>query len=141
MNAKHTAAASLAFVVLLGLTACAGIVPGTGDPLDGTSWVLTAYGTSSLIPGTEITLEWERGEVSGSAGCNTYGGTYKVSGDSVSMTDLYNTEMACMEPEGVMDQEQDFLKLLRDARSFKIVDEHLQIFTEEKEALTFAPAG
>jgi heat shock protein HslJ len=141
MNAKHTAAASLAFVVLLGLTACAGIVPGTGDPLDGTSWVLTAYGTSSLIPGTEITLEWEGGEVSGSAGCNTYGGTYQLSGDSISMSDLYNTEMACMEPEGVMDQEQDFLKLLRDARSFQIVDEHLQILTAEKEALTFAPAG
>jgi heat shock protein HslJ len=140
MNAKHTALASLAVMVLLGLTACAGILPGTGDPLDGTSWVLTAYGTSSLIPGTEITLECEGGEVSGSAGCNIYGGTYRVSGDSISMTDLYNTEMACMEPEGVMEQEQEFLELLRDARSFQIVDEHLQIFTAAKEALTFAPA-
>jgi len=140
MNAKHTAAASLAALVLLVLTACAGTVPGTGDPLDGTSWILTTYGTSSLIPGTEITLEWEGGEVSGSAGCNIYGGSYRVSGDSISVTDLYNTEMACMEPEGVMDQEQDFLKLLRDARSFKIVDEHLQIFTAQEEALTFARA-
>lgn len=140
MNAKHTALASLAVMVLLGLTACAGILPGTGDPLDGTSWVLTAYGTSSLIPGTEITLECEGGEVSGSASCNIYGGTYRVSGDSISMTDLYNTEMACMEPEGVMEQEQEFLELLRDARSFQIVDEHLQIFTAAKEALTFAPA-
>jgi heat shock protein HslJ len=47
--------------------------------------------------------------------------------------------MACLDPEGVMDQELTFVQFLQDAQTFRFVDEQLQIFTSDSEALTFIP--
>ena len=138
MKTKYLATFALATATLLLLSACAGILPGSGDPLEGTSWRLMTLGGSSLIPGTEITLVFEKGQVHGSSGCNTYGGSYQVDGDKITMTDLYNTEMACMDPAGVMDQESEYLELLRDAQAFQIDEAELVIEAASDEVLAFA---
>ena len=122
------------------LSACAGILPGSGDPLEGTSWRLVTLEGASLIPGTEITLTFEEGQVRGSSGCNTYGGSYEVDGDKITMSDLYMTEMACLDPEGVMDQELEYLELLRDAQAFQIDEAELVIEAASDEVLVFARA-
>ncbi len=140
MRAKQIATVILAVVVLLSLGACGLVGPPAGDPLDGTSWVLTTYGGAGLIPGTEITLAFEEGQVRGSSGCNTYGGSYEVDGDKITMSDLYMTEMACMEPEGVMDQELEYLELLRDALAFQIDEAELMIEAASDEVLAFSRA-
>ena len=139
MNAKHMATFALAAAILLGLAACAGGGGTTGDPLKGTSWRLTTLGGASLIPGTEITATFEDGEVRGSA-CNTYGGTYRVSGDRLTMSEVFMTEMACVEPQGIMEQELAFFSLLTSAQSFKLTDGGLRILGAGGEELTFAPA-
>ena len=140
MHAKHIAMLTLAVAVLLSLGACGVVGPPAGDPLEGTSWVLRTYGGASLIPGTEITLTFEEGQVRGSSGCNTYGGSYQVDGDKITMTDLYMTEMACLDPEGVMDQELEYLELLRDAQAFQVDGAELVIEAASDEVLAFARA-
>ena len=140
MHAKQIAILTLAVAVLLSLGACGVVGPPAGDPLEGTSWRLVTLGGAGLIPGTEITLTFEQRQVHGSSGCNTYGGSYEVDGDKITMTDLYNTEMACMDPQGVMDQETEYLELLRDAQAFQIDEAELVIEAASDEVLAFARA-
>jgi heat shock protein HslJ len=139
MNAKHTAIATLIGVIILVLAACGGTGTTSADPLDGTAWELTAYGTSEPIPGTTITATFEEGQMRGSAGCNTYSGSYQVDGEFINVGQLAMTEMACLQPEGVMDQELMYLEFLRGARIFELGDGGLRIFRSDGEALTFVP--
>jgi len=118
------------------LVACGGT---NGDPLNGTTWELYSIGRYSPIAESKTTIRFENGRVSGLGGCNQYGGDYKVSGQMLSFSALYITEMACMSPEGIMDQEQRFLKSLGDTQSFAIVDGQLQIKQADGEVLIFVP--
>ena len=138
MHAKQIALLTLAVAVLLSMGACGLVGPSAGDPLDGTSWVLKTYGGASLMPGTEITATIEEGQIRGSSGCNTYGGSYEVDGDKISMSDLFMTEMACLDPAGVMDQELEYLELLRDAQAFQVDEGELVIEAATDEVLAFA---
>ena len=119
------------------LVACGGI---GGDSLNGTTWELYSMGRYSPIAGSKTTVQFEDGQVSGLGGCNHYGGEYQINGNMISFDKLYMTEMACLNPEGIMDQEQRFLQYIGDARSFEIVDGQLQIYGSGGEALTFVPA-
>jgi hypothetical protein len=130
MKTKYTAAIVLMGTILLALTACGVTGTGGGDPLDGTSWVL---------PGVSATATFEDGQVHGSGGCNTYSGAYEVRGDSITIGPLAMTEMACMEPEGIMEQESLFMAHMSDAQTFALTDGQLQIFQSDGEALTFVP--
>jgi heat shock protein HslJ len=107
------------------LTACGGA---GGNPLADTTWELASLTGNDLIPGTTITVEFAADELSGRAGCNHYGGIYQVSSDSLSVGDLFATEMACPEPAGVLDQESHYLAALQTADSFKVADDRLEIF-------------
>jgi len=101
------------------------------------TWVLTSYNENRPIEDTQPTLQFKEGQISGNAGCNHYGGSYHIKGDALSFTDLFNTEMACIEPEGVMEQEQIYLELLRSSERFELVDGVLTIFTSQQQTLTF----
>jgi heat shock protein HslJ len=140
MKARHLATLTLATIILLSVAACA--LPGlpTGDPLKGTSWRLVTLGGAGLIPGTQIKATFEDGQVHGSA-CNSYGGSYKVSGDKLTVEALFMTEMACQNPEGVMEQEQRYLEMLGMAQTFKVSSGQLQIFAAGGEVLTFLAAS
>jgi heat shock protein HslJ len=139
MKMKAIIMITLVGVFALLLAACSGPDSAASDPLDGTSWVLMAYRKSRPIPGTVITATFEDGQIHGSAGCNSYFGSYEVSGGTIKVGPIAITEMACLEPEGVMDQELTFVQFLQDAQTFRLTDEQLQIFTSDSEALTFIP--
>ena len=120
------------------LVACGG----TGrDPLKGTNWELYSIGRHAPISGSKTTISFENGQVSGLGGCNRYGGDYHINGNTISIDNLYGTEMACLSPEGVMGQEQDFLQTLGDAQRFKITEGQLQIYGPNGETLTFVPSS
>ena len=106
-------------------------------PLDGTSWELYAFRKSSPIEGTEFTARFEAGQVSGSGGCNQYGGSYAVEGNRLTISELYSTEMACLEPEGLMEQEAYLLEFLGSAVTFSIDAGRLIILRPDGEVLTF----
>jgi heat shock protein HslJ len=118
------------------LSACGG-----GDDsaaqLEGTSWVMTSYLGVSPIEGTQATIVFEEGQVSGIASCNHYGGSYEVKGDTIWFGDMAVTEMYCMEPDGVMDQEAVFMRLLGVAERFEVVDGVLTIFADWEQTITF----
>lgn len=126
--------------LLLALTACDS---GNAEPsvnLDGTAWVLTDYQGNAPI-GNAPTLSFEDGQVSGNASCNSFGGGYSVKGDKLTFGVLGATEMYCMDPEGIMDQESAYLQLLGQADSFEIQDGQLLLFSGGQAVLTFAPAN
>ena len=126
-------------LVLIVLTACQG---GTA-PLEDKTWVLESYGETgnlqAVIEGTEITATFKSAEhqVNGSAGCNHYFGDYEVSKGSLSIPVVGSTEMYCMEPEGVMDQEQQYLQALTLALSYIIEDGQLKITCSGENVLVF----
>ncbi|MFC2029222.1 META domain-containing protein [Chloroflexota bacterium] len=109
---------------ILSLAACGG---SGADSLRDTAWDLTSLTGSDLIPGTKITLEFVGDEISGTAGCNHYGGTYETSGDSLTLVDLYATEMGCLEPQGILEQEATYLSALRSAAGYQIEGDRLEI--------------
>jgi len=108
------------------------------DKFEDTKWVLESYGEKgnlqSVLEGTEINATFESAEhqVRGSAGCNSYFGEYEVSGNQITISQIANTEMYCLDPEGVMEQEQEYLKILQTTDSYEIHDGKLQINSDGK---------
>jgi polar amino acid transport system substrate-binding protein len=102
--------------------------PGADNPLAGTSWLVTAYynpsnlgGMASVLSGTSLTTAFaSSGQVSGSAGCNSYSGSYSVDGSLLTISPMASTLMACDTPEGIMEQEAAFLAALGSAGSYAI---------------------
>ena len=121
------------------LSACSAFSP-AGDPLDGTSWKLTAYAGKDVLPGTNVTITFADGQAGGEAGCNGYGGTYEVDGEKISFHEVASTLVLCTGPEGIMEQEAEFLGSLNEAGRFELAGGRLQIFRSDGEALTFVPA-
>jgi len=102
--------------------------------LEDMDWVLQSYGElenlKDVLTDTEITAEFSSsdGTVEGSAGCNSYSGSYAVEDSQLSVPGpIAATEMYCEEPEGVMDQEQEYLEILQAAESYSVEDGELQI--------------
>lgn len=119
------------------LSACVGSNPTSASKLEGHTWVLTNYNDIPSIAGHQPTLQLEDGQVSGTTGCNHYGGSYQIKGDSIHFEALFNTEMACLDPEGIMKQEQVYLGLLRATSRLEIDDLVLTLFTETGQDLVF----
>jgi peptidyl-Lys metalloendopeptidase len=97
--------------------------PTQGSTLPGTEWVLVSLNGNALIEGKRITLRFGQTSIEGSGGCNTYGGSYTASGDSLNLNGLYWTEMACMEPEGIMEQEQAYFQALNAAARYRVAQD------------------
>jgi heat shock protein HslJ len=105
--------------------------------LSGTSWEVTGYNNGKqavigTLAGTNLTADFGKdGNLSGNAGCNTYSGAYKVNGDQITIGPLVSTMMACSEPEGVMEQETQYLAALQSAATYQIEGNVLQLRTKE----------
>ncbi len=129
----------LAAMLLMMVGGCVNSDTPSGDILDGTSWTLYAYRKTLPIEGTTITANFKDGEVRGSAGCNSYFGSYQVDGSRIQIGDLAMTLMACPAPDGVMEQEQYITQFLQDAQTLRMSEGRLFIMRSDGEALTFEP--
>jgi heat shock protein HslJ len=118
----------VAAIIMALLAACArGAEPTPGVvELEGTRWVLEQLNGNPTLPGTEVTLQFEDGNAGGTA-CNSYGGSYTTNDGRLSIPEIIRTEMACLEPEGVMEQEDAYLMALQGASAYQVVDGQLQI--------------
>ena len=105
--------------------------------LDGTSWQVISYNNgnqavTSVLAGTELTAIFGTdGNLSGSSGCNTYVGSYKVDGDKITIGPLASTKKFCIDPAGVMDQESQFLAALQSAAAYKMEGNRLELRTQD----------
>ena len=128
---------TISIISLLFAASCS-ILPGTGsNQLTGTTWKLISYDGNIPLAGKNMTASFDAKEIQGSASCNTYFGTYRLKGDQISIGELGWTEMACMDPEGIMEQEQTIMKLLSVSSSYSIQGDRLQITTSAGELLIF----
>jgi heat shock protein HslJ len=134
MKIRSNSLLALAAVLVLVLTACGA----GGGSLDGTSWSLASIDGAATLSGVTATAEFKDGKITGSGGCNSYGGTYDVNGDKLQIKDVISTLMACTDPEGVMEQETLFLGSLENSESFKLTGDRLEILTSDGKTLTFA---
>ena len=79
-------------------------------------WRVDSFATgpgavSAVLPDTELEVVFGIGSVGGSAGCNSFSGTYGTNGNVVRVGQLATTRKAC--PEEVMAQETAFLEALQ----------------------------
>lgn len=93
---------------------------------------------SDMQEGTEITILLKDSVAQGSAGCNTYRAPYALDGTSLSFETVSSTEMLCLDPEGVMDQEQRYLSILKDVITYHVYGRQLWLETADGRALVFA---
>jgi heat shock protein HslJ len=96
------------------------------------SWLLDSIGeaqaVSSIVGGTEPTLEITETEISGSTGCNTFFGSLTWDGDGTfRVSEMGWTEIGC--EQGIMRQEQAVLETLLDATGYQIEGDKLLIET------------
>ena len=126
MNIRRTILVGATLVLTVLLAACA---TQSAALLD-TEWVLISLNGSALIEGKEITLSFGEASLKGSGGCNTYGGSYTASKDSLHLSGVYATEMACMEPKGIMEQEKAYLEALNAAARYRVDGDRLEVYDE-----------
>lgn len=102
--------------------------------LAGSDWRLVSLGPAGsetdVVPGTSVTAKFgEDGRVGGSTGCNSYGGTYEVRGDSISFGRLISTKRACLD-QNANEQERRFLAGLEAANRFRLSTDRLTILSD-----------
>lgn len=129
---------TLTILICLLFTISCSIIPGAGsNQLSGTSWKLVSFSDNKPLPGKDMTAVFDSEEIRGSSSCNSYFGSYRIKGNQISIGNLGWTEMACMDPEGIMEQEQTIMKLLSESSSFSIQGDKMQITTSSGDILIF----
>lgn len=92
--------------------------------LEGTRWIL-ASGIS--LPQDAVivrpTVAFDRETVSGSTGCNRYGGACAVDGPSLTLGPLASTLMACAPPADLI--EREFVEALARVARWRVEDGEL----------------
>ena len=129
--------AKVGVTLLVVVLALAAFVAACGDDDDaeaalaGTSWVLASLAGDDVLSGTDVTAEFAEDQVSGSAGCNSYSGSYEADdGSDIDLDGPFAVTLRACEMD-VMDQESAFLAALEDAESFSIDGDELTIETGE----------
>ena len=128
MKIRREIVVGITLALVIFITSCA--APAQDATLKGTEWVLNSLNDNALIEDKQITLRFGDTSIEGSGGCNTYGGSYTASEDSLSLSDVYWTEMACMEPEGIMEQEQAYFQALNAAVRYRVDGDRLEVYDE-----------
>jgi heat shock protein HslJ len=118
---------AVAFACTVVLTSC--VAQATAN-LENTYWKLTHLGDVPVIAGEKLrephlVLRSQDQRVGGSSGCNRLMGGYAREGEALAFSRLAGTRMACAEG---MDTEQQFLAVLEQTKTWKIVGGHLELF-------------
>ena len=129
-----------------------GLPEGANVDLEGTEWTLAAIveeaemegldtplpRPAEPLPGTQITATFDNSTASGSAGCNPYTATYSADDSAFTVEAIGIRDMACLDPAGVMEQEQRYLDLLQKVATYRIHYNQLWLETDDRQALFFA---
>jgi heat shock protein HslJ len=113
------------FGLALALAGCTTAAAGSGSPMAGTQWRLTAI--DGLAPerpdGARVAFEQTR--FTASAGCNTIGGDYRLEGGRMIAGSVVATTMACAGP--IMSQEMAVTALLAGAPQIERQGQRLRL--------------
>ncbi len=115
-----------------------------GASLENTEWQLVSFGPSGaelpVIEGSLLTLSLASdGQAGGQGGCNSFGGSYQLQGDTITFGELISTLMACVDNQ-VTQQEQAYLQALQSAGRYEVTADSLTIwYAEGANQLNFVP--
>lgn len=113
---------SLAAAFLLGMTAACATIPAGGSPstaLLGKEWTVVNVAGRATIPDARPTLLFgPDGRLAGSTSCNRLIASYSARGSKLTISPAGTTLMAC--PPAVMEQERQFLDMVRGVKSFRV---------------------
>ena len=102
---------AIVFLVVLAGCASPGPEPDAGDTLNGTRWSLVSIGGSPVLASESTSMQFEKGRLSGSDGCNRYTTIYNASDSSLKIgPNIAGTRMACAAP--VMEEAKTFIEML-----------------------------
>lgn len=99
-----------------------------------TSWEIVSYlddpGRVSVLPDTQSSVSFDGSRLWASAGCNTVDGVYEAERGSLAVGELTTTDIECMEPVGVMEQESAVAEALRAAARYRVEGRTMTIWNE-----------
>ena len=90
------------------------------DTLAGTAWKAISVGGRATVVGREPKLAFDATKVTGTGGCNQFGGDYTYTAGNLTFGEMPMTLMGCEEPIGSI--EGDFVKLLAGGVSVRMDD-------------------
>jgi heat shock protein HslJ len=105
------------------------------NSLAGVAWkVINIYNGQAIVgvlSDTTVTMVFDdEGRVSGMAGCNPYTAEYRAQGDSMRISSVAATRMACPDP-AMMDQEAAFLRALELVATLRFESDRLDLLRED----------
>lgn len=126
----------LSFAFLL--AACGG----AGNPLAETDWRLVALGKADSPDAAvgNADMQFSASSISGSTGCNAYGGEYRVRGSELHLTDLMWQEAGCPS-QALSQQEQRLQDLLTATERFEVTEGRLTLHSEGGQVLVLERVG
>jgi heat shock protein HslJ len=134
--ATRRVGALLALLFALTLAACSE-GPGAGGQLEGTKWILDAYGDDGTLTIVDEQLyadaDFEAHRVSGFAGCNEFSALYRAGGRTLIVTNPSITMAAC--DEETMAFEQAYMSLLDQSRFYTVRRETLTIYDGDRNTI------
>ncbi len=118
-----------AIALFAGLTVAACAAPAADLPLEGRGWMLTQLNGKpvQLVPNQlppTLTFDAANARVTGSTGCNSLSGGYRVDGKTILIEKVATTRRACMNG---METEQPYLNALNQARQWQIAGDLLTL--------------
>lgn len=93
------------------------------------------YILENKLSGSEIDLSFNDGKINGSSGVNRYFGDYKINGNELLIEHIGSTKM--MGPPEIMNQEQEYLKNLADAKEVVLTKTGIEITTNSGVKINF----
>ncbi len=80
------------------------------ESLEGTTWTIVMTNQLPVLEGIQTEVRFANGQVSGTAGCNRFNGSYSIASNVLTFGPMTSTRMMCSEKQ--MAQEAKFLALL-----------------------------
>jgi len=107
-----------------------------GSDLLDVTWVLEEYRVNvedeeltEPIPDVDLTLNFDKdGNFNSFAGCNTFSGRYVTNGVQIIFRDFLGTQVACEQPEGIMEQETLYRQWIERTEEYRLNEDkdHLE---------------
>ena len=72
---------------------------------EGTSWRVTTIDGQATPEAGDYRIEFRKGEITGRFGCNSWGGSYSIAGETIVASRVIATQMGCGDPAGRFESE------------------------------------
>lgn len=109
-------------------------------PLVGSLWELATLShrgtTHPVVAPVSLTIDTSS-SASGSAGCNGFRGSCTIDGKNLRFGPLAATKKLCMEPQGIMDLERQYLIALNAVDAFTVRGDELILTGRDETKLVF----